>query len=281
MRLAPLALLTSACLSRELSGVLDELPPCSTGLASETAGDGSTDPASSSDTTADPSTLSGTATGEASTGTTTDAPGSTTDTGESTAAVPVCGDGVVDGDEECDDGNLVPDDGCSDACAADLRVFVSSRTYAAGDLMSLYLADAQCLQLAGDALEFTGRFRAWLSDSRTDARDLVSGRGRLVMVNGLVFAESWDALLAGEVLAPLEVTEKSETYHGPVWTGTRPDGTAVPDSEHCDDWSSNSALKSAYYGNSDEISSEWTLAEQFDNPIDCGAPLAIYCFEEL
>ena len=29
---------------------------------------------------------------------------------------PVCGDGVVDGDEDCDDGNDVPGDGCSAAC---------------------------------------------------------------------------------------------------------------------------------------------------------------------
>lgn len=34
-----------------------------------------------------------------------------TDTGE-----PMCGDGVVDADELCDDGNAVDDDGCSNAC---------------------------------------------------------------------------------------------------------------------------------------------------------------------
>jgi cysteine-rich repeat protein len=31
---------------------------------------------------------------------------------------PACGDGVVDGDEECDDGNEVNDDGCSNVCVA-------------------------------------------------------------------------------------------------------------------------------------------------------------------
>ena len=29
---------------------------------------------------------------------------------------PNCGDGVVDSDEECDDGNLSSGDGCSDIC---------------------------------------------------------------------------------------------------------------------------------------------------------------------
>ncbi len=34
----------------------------------------------------------------------------------STSAEPVCGDGVVEGDEACDDGNDAPADGCSPAC---------------------------------------------------------------------------------------------------------------------------------------------------------------------
>lgn len=33
-------------------------------------------------------------------------------------AGPVCGDGVVEGAEECDDGNDALDDGCDNTCAA-------------------------------------------------------------------------------------------------------------------------------------------------------------------
>lgn len=44
----------------------------------------------------------------------------TTSTSESTSETgtpaPFCGDGVLDGDEECDDGNANDDDGCSSAC---------------------------------------------------------------------------------------------------------------------------------------------------------------------
>jgi cysteine-rich repeat protein len=197
-----------------------------------------------------------------------------------TGPSPVCGNGIVEPDEECDDGDLIPDNGCSDTCAADIRAFVSSVTYQAGDLMSLVLADALCFNRADDAkLPEPLRFKAFLSDSQTDARDRFKGRGRIVFVNGIVFADSWDALLAGELLGPMEVTEKSETYHGPVWTGTGPDGTAVPDSTHCADWSSDSPVDAAYYGYSDEVSAEWLLADQLDNPAACFAPLAIYCFE--
>ena len=60
-------------------------------------------------------------------------------------------------------------------------------------------------------------------------------RGRYVLRNGLVFAESWDALMAQQILNPLNVDENSQTRHYPVWTGTRPDGTAAADATHCDD----------------------------------------------
>ena len=65
--------------------------------------DPSTTDATTSTATSDPST-SGTASS------------SSSDTGETTAAAPVCGDGEIDGDEECDDG---PDNDDSKACKAD------------------------------------------------------------------------------------------------------------------------------------------------------------------
>ena len=200
--------------------------------------------------------------------------------GTTSDPTPVCGNGLLEQAEECDDGELIPDNGCSDTCNADIRAFVSSGNYKAGELMSLILADALCFNHALLAdLPDPLRFKAFLSDSKTDARDRFKGKSRIVMINGLVLADSWDALLAGELHGPLEVTEKSETYHGPVWTGTRPDGTAAPDSTHCVDWSTDSPIDSAYYGYSDELNAEWLLADQQDNPVECLAPNAIYCFE--
>jgi len=282
-----------ACGSRRIAGYLEDLENCSAS-SSETSGPGASTSGSSEGTvsssegnagwTTEGSETMSWSTTEGSTGTTEAAETTVDGTGEPS---PICGNGVVEAfgpkPEECDDGNLVPDDGCSDTCALDRRVFVSSITYKAGELQSLYIANAFCANRADDqGWPEPLKYRAWLSDSTTDARDqLTRGRGRLVMANGLVFATSWSALLAGQLENPLQVTEKSETYNGGVWTGTRPDGTAVPDSGHCDDWSNNSILKSAYYGYSDRKTAEWTMAEGFDQPSSCPSPYAIYCFQSL
>ena len=85
-----------------------------------------TDPAA---TTTDAGGTSSSVTGDP-TGapTTTDAPTTTSTTGDATGGAssttepgfdpptPVCGNGYREGDEECDDGNDVPDDGCTSEC---------------------------------------------------------------------------------------------------------------------------------------------------------------------
>jgi len=299
MRLTPIIMLLAvvpACGSRRIARYLEDLENCSAS-SGETSETGTTHSSGSSEETASSSTGSAETTTEGSESTssssdTTEDSTGTTEATETTEAstggpAPSCGNGVLEAfgpePEECDDGNLDPEDGCSDTCALDRRVFVSSITYKAGELKSLYIANAFCANRADDqGWPEPLKYRAWLSDSTTDARDRFKrGRGRLVMANGLVFATSWSALLAGQLENPLQVTEKSETYNGGVWTGTRPDGTAVQDSEHCDDWSSNSILKSAYYGYSDRTTSEWTMAEDGDQPSSCTAPYAIYCFQSL
>jgi len=297
MRLTPFIALIAvapACGSRRIAGYLEDLDHCSA-TSSGTSETGTAQSSGSSENTASSSeegSVGTTAEDPKTTGTstesTTDAT-STTDSTESSTGEPMatCGNGMLEAfgpePEECDDGNLDPDDGCSDTCALDRRVFVTSTTYKAGELESLYIANALCANRADDqGWPDPLKYRAWLSDSTTDARDRFKrGRGRLVLANGLVLATSWSALLAGQLENAFEVTEKSETYHGGVWTGTRPDGTAVPGAQHCDDWSTNSFLKKGHYGYSDRTTPEWTLSALDDNPSSCGAPYALYCLQSL
>ncbi|MBK7825028.1 DUF4215 domain-containing protein [Nannocystis sp.] len=286
--------LTPACGVQRVAGYVEELEDCSMS-SSGTSGTGTTGNSSSGDdTTSSDGSGETTEASSDTTGTSSGTDGTTDSTGDSetTASstgepMAECGNGVLEAfglePEECDDNNLDPDDGCSETCALDRRVFVTSTLYKGAAVGSLKSADAQCANLADDQGWPDGlKYRAWLSDSTTDARDrFTQGRGRLVMVNGLVLATSWSALLAGQLDNPLEVTEKSEIYQGGVWTGTRPDGTAVPDSEHCDDWSTSSILKTGYYGYSDRKTAEWTMAAGFDQPSDCASPYALYCFQSL
>ena len=286
--------LTPACGVQRVAGYVEELEHCSmsSSAASETGTTGSssssggtTSSEGSGETTEASSESSGTSFG---TDTTTNSSGSP-ETTESSTGEPMaeCGNGILEAfgpePEECDDNNLDPNDGCSETCALDRRGFVTSVLYNGAAVGSLKAADAQCANLADDQGWPDGlKYRAWLSDSTTDARDrFTRGRGQLVMANGLVLATSWSALLAGQLENPLEVTEKSETYQGGVWTGTRPDGTAVPDSEHCDAWTTSSILKTGYYGYSDRTTAEWTMAAGFDQPSDCASPYALYCFQSL
>jgi len=201
----------------------------------------------------------------------------------SNCVLATCGDGFVRATaEECDDQNAVPTDGCHQ-CQRTRIVFITSEVYQGKDFMGLWGADQRCRSLAAQAglANFAG-FKAWLSDSKTAAGDrMYAGRGRYELVNGLLVAESWDALLAGELKHPINVTEKSETHENGVWTGTNPDGTIAEGSDHCFDWSSNDFKHSAYVGASSEASPSWTLIVSDLNPTSCGGGLPIYCFEQL
>ncbi len=281
-----------ACGSWRVAGYLEELEDGLSSSGETTGAETAGSSASSEDTGSSGDSVETASEGSESAGTSTSTTGGltgTTSTSEGSTGEPMalCGNGMLEAfgavPEECDDGNLEPEDGCDDTCALDRRVFVTSTKYNAGELQSLYIADALCANRADDqGLPDALSFRAWLSDSTTDARDrFMPGRGRLVMVNGLILAASWSALLAGELQNPFEVTETSQTYHGPVWTGTQTDGTLVPGAENCDDWSSDWFQKTAYYGYSDRVTSEWTLSEAGDNPIFCNSSNALYCLQSM
>jgi len=197
--------------------------------------------------------------------------------------IATCGDGRVQtGKEECDDGNMVVTDGCDLGCGRTRRVFITSAAYQGGQFKGMIGADQRCRSLAAQAglANFAG-FKAWLSDSTTSpAQRMYNGRGRYELVNGLLVAENWDALLAGALKNPIDATEKGEVHHTSVWTGAYPDGTTTPGSNHCLDWTSSDDNNKEFYGVSSEITADWTLADVIVNPTGCGDHLALYCFEQ-
>jgi hypothetical protein len=129
-------------------------------------------------------------------------------------------------------------------------------------------------------------YTAWLSDSTTDARDRIyKGRGRYLRVDMTPIADSWEQLFSGHLLAPIEIDESGQHAAAEVWTGTLPDGTAVPGSTHCDDWTLfDPGKKDAYVGASVAMDAWWTLwfypnPDPEFNPKGCGILRRLYCVE--
>lgn len=206
--------------------------------------------------------------------------GSSTGGETSTGGPPLCGDGVVEGEEECDDQNEIESDGCLSDCRRTWTVFVTSEPYTDGDLKGLMGADYQCRHRATQLFLPNGeRYRAWISTSEVNAADrLYHARGPYLLLDGTQVAASWDALLAGPLDHPIDLTDLGETINLPVFTGTLPDGLAVPNSPHCDDWTDNNAdgINFGWYGVTTEVDKNWTFAVESD----CGGGAALYCFEQ-
>ena len=248
--------------SGESSGSLDTSTGTSTGTSSDTSQDSSGSSNTSTSTSG---------TGDESSGSS----GNSSSTGPS---LPVCGDGVVEGDETCDDGNAMPGDGCQE-CAKDSIVFVTSEVYQGFALGGLYGADQHCRSLAAKAeLPRFLTFKAWLSTPTMPAADrLIHSPGRYVMVNGLVVAQNWEALTSGAIENAIMVDESSQTRESGVWTGTLVNGQPALGSEFCKDWDDNSGLlKFGGTGLSMNTDSAWSFFDQ--GP--CGSELRLYCIEQ-
>ncbi len=270
--------LVSGCVVEQIDAVLAERGvtycPTSTGES-----DGSLDTSTSTSTsTSTDTSMDATGSSDASTSGGESASESS-ESGSSTGpALPVCGNGIVEGDEACDDGNATPGDGCQE-CARDSIVFITSEVYQGFALGGLYGADQRCRNLAAQAgLERFLTFKAWLGTPTMPAADrLLHSRGRYILVNGLVVAQNWDALTAETLENPIMVDEKSMTHDAGVWTGTLANGQPALGSEFCEDWDDDSGLLkfggSGYSGNTDAV---WSF---FDHA-PCFSELALYCIEQ-
>ena len=239
----------------------------SEGAQGTSTGAGPSDSDSSSTSTSDNETTSSNAESNGESGSSSTGPGS-----------PVCGNGLVEAGETCDDGNAMPGDGCQE-CARDSIVFISSAVYQGFALGGLYGADQRCRSLAAKAgLPNPLTFKAWLSTPEMPAADrLLHSRGRYLLVNGLVVAQNWEALTSGMIENAIMVDENSETQDTLAWTGTLPTGAPALDSEFCEDWDDDSQLlKLGGVGLSASTDGTWSF---FDHG-PCDSELRLYCVEQ-
>lgn len=221
--------------------------------------------------------------GEATEGDTADASGSSgAESGEGSSSTgapgPVCGDGVVEGEETCDDGNDVPDDGCQ-ACEKDSIVFVTSEVYQGYKLGGLYGASQRCRSLAAKAgLSRPETFMAWLSTpSSPVGEQMKHSRGRYKLVNGLVIAQDWEELTSGTLQHPIMVDEHSQIQDTRAWTGTLASGAAAPGVDFCGEWEHDLIeIQWGGTGLSPSVDATWSFFEDGE----CGSELHLICIEQ-
>lgn len=188
----------------------------------------------------------------------------------------VCGNGILEGDETCDDGNTLPGDGCQ-VCAKDSIIFITSEVYQGFALGGLHGADQRCHNLATKAgLPNPLSYTAWLSTPSTPAANrLVHSQGRYVLINGLVVAQDWDALTTETLETTITVDENSQTQDLRAWTGTMAGGQPAG-SEFCDDWEDSGVFKTGGTGLSISTDETWS----YFGEVDCVTELHLYCIEQ-
>ncbi len=208
--------------------------------------------------------------------------GNDDDTDECTnmCELPACGDGIVQDGEECDG-----QDNCNEHCVRDRYVFATSDTHrgnlkSTSHLSGIGVADSICRSRAiMSGIKGEADVLAWLSDDETSpAQRFFRSPGRYVLVDGTVVADSWDDLTDGELQNPIMLTETHEAPSANnAWSNTNPDGTRASEGS-CENWSSQSVDLYSRAGGTTMSDGQWS--DRNDNPISCGAPLHIYCFEQ-
>jgi len=172
---------------------------------------------------------------------------------ENVIPVGVCGDGVLDSSETCDDMNMINGDGCNMNCRiewgmGDHLTFVTSQAFRGYEVYGLDGADEKCNRLGK---RFRRPFVAVLSDSNHDARNRLPPSGRILNVNGQELAREGNMLFPLKRIEELGVSMNLDEYGEPVkglnpnemiWWGSDMNGIRLPDSAQyqCGNWRSTS-----------------------------------------
>ncbi len=151
------------------------------------------------------------------------------------------------------------------------KVFVSSTLYN-GDLGGLSGADAKCQSLAASA-GLSGTYKAWLSDSNTNAKDRIPDNASYYLVDGVTkVADNKADLIDGNIDHEINKDELGNAQSWQTWTGTKSDGSK--DTTHCNNWTAVSGY-SAKDGKPIYNDYRWTQ----HGSSSCNNGHALYCFQ--
>lgn len=165
------------------------------------------------------------------------------------------------------------------------KVFLTSTTYD-GNLGGLSGADSKC-QARADAVGLPGTFKAWLSDSTTNAADRLShSTVNYVLTNGTVVANGWTDLTDGSLDSALCRDENGNMIaacgsNWQVWSNTNSNGSKLASSQGswCLGWTSNQGGETANWGGqTGATDGSWTYGTTSMHT--CDNVKRLYCLEQ-
>lgn len=265
---------TTTCSSDETSESTTGISTAENSMAEASAAETSSSSSSSETTDATASSS------HESPASTTEASSSTTETSDaSTGSVILCGNGLIDGDEACDDGNQADFDGCSKTCTDEFLMFVTTAAFSPnfGDVAG---ADTLC-QSAADGANLTGTYVAWVSVWDDNAwTDLPKGEP-LIRRDGATIVAKAEDLIKGQstiLQNPINLDQNGNPATGYAWTGTHAQG--LWQGWDCNNWTVHTTGSIGAIGNLNSTHQEWSLDNSPD-PIEeiyCDSTHHFYCF---
>lgn len=204
-------------------------------------------------------------------------------TASTTETISVCGNGVLELPEECDDGNLNEWDHCSNDCLNNRTVFLTTDFIGLANFGGIEVADKFC-QIEAKVFSIPGIYKAWLSDDSSQNQpkfrlDSQNFEGWYVSPSQIPIAKGWEDLTDSELINSINIQSNGLIDRGNnlVWTATNSDGTKNINGS-CGNWSeigSGSGFN-VVLGNPNSTNVEWTMIEN-----SCGSEILkkVYCFQ--
>lgn len=186
--------------------------------------------------------------------------------------------------EECDDGNHIDNDECSNGCERPRWIFLTSDYIGPPHFGGINKADEFC-QNDANKFGFIGNYKAWLSDSDPN-NDPIIRFGDFLVFNGWYRLPSNPPTPIGKVAdlqlnLPISInimlTGSKDLIVESVWTNTKPTGFAVDYTNNCNNWTANNLSFYTTVGSPQSVTNGWTIA----GGKNCGSGVGskLYCFE--
>lgn len=200
-----------------------------------------------------------------------------------------CGDKLLNqsANEECDDGNEEDLDGCDNECQKNRKVFLSSNVYVGDNLIGIAGANAACQKMA-EIAKLDGNYKAWLSEginpkNQVQNRFDLTFNGWYVLIDGIPLAKGWQSLTQNGPLNKILVTELNnkidQTQSIDVWTNTSNKGQFLPGTPDCNIW--GTIANNDLYGRIGDANSIEFWSENTNKMYaKCAEGARLYCFED-